>query len=168
MDRTPHRPIPGFPGYYAFADGRIWSGRKGCFLKPQVSGEPIYRQVSLYTEEGAQRTRLIHRVHMSAVHGRELLKSEVVEHINHDGCDNRWENLRVTTQKENIARGHRDGRQSVGEKVGTSKLKENEVRQIRVLYKAGYSQRKLAEMFGVSKTMVAHIVHHRFWQGVSD
>jgi hypothetical protein len=168
MDTTPHRPIPEFPGYYAFADGRIWSGRKSRFLAPQVSGEPRYRHVSVYDENGIQKTRLVHRLHMSAVHGRELSRAEVVEHINHDGSDNRWENLRVTTQKENIARGHRDGRQSVGERVGTSKLKEGEVRQIRVLYKAGCSQRKLAAMFKVSKTMVGHIVHRRFWQHVSD
>lgn len=44
----------------------------------------------------------LHRLIMSRVLGRELKRSEIVDHINHNGLDNRRENLRIVTHSQNM------------------------------------------------------------------
>jgi hypothetical protein len=48
-------------------------------------------------------TPKIHRLIMSRILGRKLLKNEVVDHINENGLDNRRENLRIATRIQNQA-----------------------------------------------------------------
>jgi DNA invertase Pin-like site-specific DNA recombinase len=54
---------------------------------------------------------------------------------------------------------------SFGERHGQAKLTEDQVLRIRELAKAGtYTQRRIAEMFGVSQATVAHIKFGRWWK----
>lgn len=162
-------PIPGYRGYFAFPDGGIWSSRSEQFLAPQRSGGPRrYRHVTVTDASGKQRARLVHRLCMSAVHGRALARHEVVEHINHQCTDNRWANLNVTTQKANIARGHADGRQVKGSRVAQAKLNEEQVAEIKRDYALGStSHRRLARTYGVSKSTITFILSGVWWRHVS-
>jgi len=45
----------------------------------------------------------LHRLIMSRVLGRKLKRGEVIDHINHNGLDNRRENLRIVTHSQNHA-----------------------------------------------------------------
>jgi len=45
----------------------------------------------------------MHRIVMSRILGREIKKSENVDHINNNGLDNRRENLRIATNSQNHA-----------------------------------------------------------------
>lgn len=45
----------------------------------------------------------LHRLVMSRILGRELKKGEIIDHINHNGLDNRRENLRIVTHSQNHA-----------------------------------------------------------------
>lgn len=57
--KTIHRPIPGFPDYYAGMDGTIVSGKTGKVLKGGYDPKG-YRKVTLYL--GSRESRVIRKV----------------------------------------------------------------------------------------------------------
>lgn len=54
-----------------------------------------------------------------------------------------------------------------GEAVGGSKLKEEQVREIRSLHASGHSSHLLGERFGVSRQNIEHVVNHVTWKHVT-
>jgi hypothetical protein len=95
----------------------------------------------------------------------------VVMHL----CDNRscirLDHLALGTQAENLAmaceRGSRTPPDVRGEEVGTHKLTEEEVRDIRDRWDAGESKRALGREFGVSATNIGYVVRRESWKHVA-
>jgi hypothetical protein len=52
-------------------------------------------------KDGKQTSILMHRVILERILGRKLEKGEQCDHINHDGLDNRRNNIRLATKQEN-------------------------------------------------------------------
>lgn len=96
------RPVVGFEGYYMVSNlGRIKSLHKryeGLILTPYDEGHG-YRMVDLYKDNIKQKCR-VHRLVAMAFIPNPLNKREV-DHINFIRDDNRVENLRWATSKEN-------------------------------------------------------------------
>jgi len=65
----------------------------------------------------------LHRLIMSRVEGRELRRSERVDHKNHNGLDNRRENLRLASSSQNHANSRKARSSPHGGGVCTSKYK---------------------------------------------
>ena len=106
-----------------------------------------------------------HRFMFSMTYG-EIPDGVMVLH----SCDNRKcvnpEHLRLGTAKENAKDRRLRKRTAVGEFNGASRLSEQDVREIRKLYKDGYSQPKLAEKFKLSAGHIGRIVRREVWKQV--
>ena len=90
-------------------------------------------------------------------------------------CDNppcvNPDHLYVGTHQDNandkVARGRQarcgPGNPARGERNALAKLNEHSVREIRNLYKSGWSQQAIAERFGVVQTAISSIVRGKTW-----
>lgn len=105
------KPIPGFDGYYATVAGEIISAKSPVVraFKP-VRRPDGYFQVCISLGNRARHTtKGIHRLVALAFHGPRP-KGMQIRHINGDKSDNRAENLRYGTMKENGEDRVRHGR----------------------------------------------------------
>ena len=88
-----------------------------------------------------------------------------VDHIDRDGSNNRLDNLRYVTPKENCA----NRRNLVGIEHNLVKLTEDEVLLIRKLAGEGsITQREIALRFGICRPLVSLIKHRKLWKALKD
>lgn len=108
-----------------------------------------------------------HRIAWELTHGCRLPKGQVVCHW----CDNpacvRPNHLWLGSHTSNIADRHNKGRTACGHKAGPAKLNEDQVAEIRSMYRGRYqrpSLRELGERYGVTHDCIWRIVHHLNWR----
>lgn len=82
---------------------------KNCIL--------IYAVRSIYIDVHTTKHVKMHRTIMERKLGRTLLKDELIDHINHDGLDNRRKNLRLASHLDNV-RYHRKGECATSKYIG--------------------------------------------------
>lgn len=146
--------IPGFPGYLATSDGRIWSARVGGFLSPIPCRE--YTTVNVYSDGIGHRV-LVHRLVLFAFWGQPAGDQEA-HHIDRDPSNNHVSNLRWLTQSEHLAlHGH-------GEDNSQAKLNATDVEHIRHRATNGESFVSIARDFSVCASHVGQIVKHAKWK----
>jgi hypothetical protein len=92
--------IPGSPGYFVSDWGRvkhIWPSGIVKFLRPAVRG--VYLTVVLT----GQKTVRVHRIVALAFHGSPKSDQPIVRHLDGFSWNNRADNVRWGTYKENMA-----------------------------------------------------------------
>lgn len=113
------------------------------------------------------KTYQLHRFIYKEMFG-EIPKGLVVRHK----CDNRKcinpEHLELGTLADNNRDRVERGRSGdvKGEKVGTSKLKESEVKEIKSLLREGVKGKRIAKIFNVSESAISCIKRGERWQHV--
>ena len=175
--------VPEFEGiYHVSSHGnvrRASSGphtRPGKVLKPTQSiGSGGYYRISLYNN-GAKRIVFIHRLVLLAFVGPRPDDKECL-HIDGNKLNNRLDNLRYGTHRENMQDRIRHGRRfqpdNRGERCGAAKLKNADIHAIRYLLHHGIHpsgrrlfQREIAGMFGVERKVISDIKNGKTWRSV--
>lgn len=156
--------IPGFPGYAVSDHGDVVSWRRGEFkMVSLVDPGNGYVRVGM-SRDGKQELRLVHSLVLSTFQC-ERPEGLQVRHLNGNKKDNRLDNLKWGTAKENAEDRERHGTtaHNGGEKCNLSKLNNDIVRQIRV--SAG-THREIAERFGISQPTVTRIINGQTWKNI--
>ena len=126
-----------------------------------------YRVVSI--RNGAIKLQCrVHRIIWISQHGM-IPEGYVVDHINNDKTDNRITNLQLLTSKDNSAKAAEDGMYRIGKDNPATKLDPELKGEIAWLYDhSDLSQRKLAEIYGVSKSRINQIIKEVGWTDIGE
>lgn len=164
------KPIPNFDDYFADELGSIFStlplrnSRKPPteprLLKPSKDGDG-YLYVGLM-KNGKRFIRKVHRLILETFVGE---CPDGMETCHNDGTrtNNRLENLRWDTRKNNHADKIKHGTWQGGERCWKSKLNELQVRVIRRCAELGMLQREIAEVFHGSRRNISLIIRRERW-----
>lgn len=150
--------IPGFPGYYATRDGRVFCLRE---MSQRLWPDGYYR-VNLGGKAKGHPRVGVHQAVAMAMLPREP-EQNVVRHLDGSRTNNAVENLAWGTVQENANDMVRHGRSRRGKNNNTTKLTEEQVLQIVQRYDAGESSPKLAEEFGVHRHTILLILNGQNW-----
>lgn len=165
------KPVPGYEGIYEVSThGRVasvstnWRGY-GRRLMEQDMDIYGYMKVRL-TKEGCRKKLSVHRLVCLAFLG-DPGDGDQVCHNNGDRADNRLENLRWGTAKENAADRDRHGMTAIGRRNAQAVLDADDIHRIRKLASKGLVQRSIADKFGVSQRTIHDVLTGRTWKHVA-
>lgn len=169
----------GFPGYKVGNDGSIWSCRKrgrpkgGTYsqqtekwkkLKPGLNSHGYLTVILYYNKK--QHNKGVHRLVLEAFLGPCPPKKEAC-HNNGNSTDNKVENLRWDTHKNNCKDNIIHGTMSRGIRNGKAKLTEEQVIEARELFKTGnYSGKELGEKYRVTCSTMCRIINRQSWKHI--
>ncbi len=177
-DSVQYREIEGYSGYRIGSDGTVWSrwkrgGEKDRgFVAVWRQLTPVkigkgYLAINLSKEERNRTLRYIHRLVLTAFVGP---CPEGMQCCHNDGnrINNRLENLRWDTRKNNEADKVAHGTLAKGEGHGQAKLTAEQVIAIRTAYTiGGITKSELGARYGVSRSLIRFIVRREIWQHVA-
>lgn len=165
--------IDWLPNYAFGRDGSVYSclkpggnGRIGKWrrLTPPTNKHG-YRVLSA-TVSGEIKHIKIHRLILEAFVG-PAPDGLIACHNDGDRLNNALSNLRWDTQSSNRRDAYRHGTAPIGSQRKTSKLTEDQVRDIKVRLAAGESTRSVSADYGVSSAAIHHIKAGRAWRHVA-
>jgi len=161
-----------FPGYTVSNLGRIKSPHSKKHLHHSkehmtpVKNHHGYMMVTL-SNNGRRKTRTLGRIVLQAF--EPLLNGKRLDaaHLDGDKTNNRLDNLKWCTRKENESHKKLHGTYQIGENAGSAKLTEKEVVEIsrrHIPYKV--SSYRLAKEYGVARTTIQAVINRRNWAHV--
>lgn len=160
------KPIEGFPDYFIYDDGRVFSTKMGGrFLKP-LNGGGGYLHVSLHNATG-QKTTKIHRLvaeHFVSGRGLDL---EVCHNdsnkMNNRACNLRWDTRRGN-HADKIENGSAPRNSVMNNNHHAQKLSPEDVLKIvNLLKETKLSQRAIGKRFGVDGQAISEVNGGRNW-----
>ena len=178
MAEVQYRLIAGYPGYRIGTDGSVWScWRRGSY--PVITDK--WRQMKLKTSKklgyvmaGLKRPDgyhwlLVHRLVLEAFVGPCPPGMECRHFPDGTRSNNVLSNLSWGTRKQNHQDKRTHGTLATGERVGSSRLTEDNVMEIRKQYSEGkLSQTELASRYGVTQANVSEIVNMQTWKQLTE
>ena len=174
LDELPdvrYKDIPENPGYKVGDDGSVWSRLRNSRNSKEIDGwhqitgkidKDGYRLVILCNLRKRRYARVATLV-LEAFVGKAP-RGMTAAHNNGIPGDNRLENLRWDTQKNNIADKKRHGTHQFGEYHPKSKLTDSIVMSMRAMRKDGSKLKEIADRFGVKLVTVHAAVSGKNWK----
>jgi hypothetical protein len=171
MNSEEWRPVSGFPWYEVSSFGMIrrtvstTCAKAGSLIAGRV-GDRGYRYFNA-TANGKRKTLKFHRIVCEAFHGPQPSPRHVVAHNDGNRLNNRADNLRWATTRENHADRHEHGTNPAGSRNGRACLHEAQVQEIRRLHGlGGVTIGRLADLYEVYPTTVHKIIRRETWRHV--
>lgn len=175
LNREIWKDIPNYEGYYQISSlGRVRSlnrvvssyprrvVKKSRLLHPNENKDGHFR-VCL-TKNKIRNYFFIHRIVLS-VYAENYNNFPVCCHGDGVPSNNRIENLRWGTVKDNSDDSRKHGTLIMGEKCKKSKLKEEDIINIRKMYKTGlYTAVELSKKYNVTSVLIDSIVNNKIWR----
>lgn len=94
-------------------------------------------------------------------------KNMVAAHLNGNKTDNRIENLKWVTQKENQSHRKIHGTFYFGQQMSHSKLKNSDIKKIFKDYNVnGFTQKQIGQKYGISRSAISLILLKKTWKQV--
>ena len=153
------KPILNHPGYFATEDGRVWSNRTKKYLKIETKPDG-YCRIQLMP---SSKHLYIHRLVLETFLGPCPAGMEAC-HNNGIRTDNRLENLRWDTRKNNHKDALTQGTHT-GLRQKKCKLTEQDVRMIVYMWHTGlFTQRELAKIYHVVVSCICQTVNKKTWK----
>lgn len=167
--------IPGWPGYIASSEGKVYSvkvqGKWGTFdynnphemtARPGRMGVP-----RVWLRKRGSSKRYPHNVSSlvwSAFNGQEVPEGMIIDHINCDRTDNRIENLQCITYSENTQRSYQYTRTAT-QRATNSKYDAQFIGRVLNyhLNNPHVSRADIAREFNIKPMQVTRILEHRTW-----
>lgn len=153
--------------------GRVY-GTRGPggvpYNKPkELAGSIVngYRVVNI--RNGATKLQCrVHRIIWISQNG-VLPDGYCIDHINNNKQDNRIDNLQILTHAENSTKAANDGLYKTGFDNPVTKLDPDLKDEIAFLYDfTDFTQRELAEVYGISKSRIGQIIKEVGWTDIGD
>jgi hypothetical protein len=95
-----YKTIDEFPNYEINTNGEIRNKKTGRILKGHIDSKGFYKKVDLVKEKGKTKNVSVHRL-LAITFIPNPENKPIIDHINRIKTDNRIENLRWVTHKEN-------------------------------------------------------------------
>jgi hypothetical protein len=159
--------IPEYPGFYATDTGIILSMRSG---RKRILSQTLhkgYYRVHIKALKNIWIRVPVHQLVLFAFYGPKPFANAVCRHLNGNPTDNRSDNLKWGTAKENVHDSISQGTAAClrhGETAIASKLTERQVLEIERRAKHGELERDLAAEFGIDQKHVSEIKLHQTWK----
>lgn len=169
-------PIPGYPGFFASDDGRVF----GIIELAQSKNRYGYNHVCVRRKDKSQQWMSVHRAVCMAFHG-DPGKPLEVRHLDGSRDNNSPRNLKWGTRLDNVEdmKKHRFGTR--GTRNGNSRLTGPQVRRIRIAYERLLVDKKirgvqrikrgeveaLMNKFGISRGALTSIVQRKTWRHIN-
>ena len=157
--------IPGFPGYFASPDGRVFSVGWLTSRKHQDG----YMRVNMLRGDGSRRKRVgVHQALALAFIGLPPKPGMEVRHKDGNKLNNAIFNLCWGTRKQNARDMVRHGRSMRGEKNAMSKLSIEQVKDIKRRLRRGDRQCAIQRSYPfVTAAAIKHIQDGTNWKHVA-